>query len=420
MNTAPEFLLVNARAALGRCLASRPQSDLAIVFGFWVLRDTTIGGEAKDIAVAAARRSGAQQDFQTVATHGFALDCGLLDVDTAAAMKQGLDRVAGRMPFVDEIPMAFCSDAVGILGVALGTRKLADVFITNRITTWLGSFLNRIYEMNGTEDWQRCLFHAADRILGGQASVPESLSEQAADIRVVLTAKGILAPRAAEEAEREEQSALSLIVRQGSSPISYERAAIRLAALDVVTRSAPVAIPSRMSAQSLVRLLERVPAGLRKWTWEKTPRTSTTPPRQWHIDHEYHVQNLLWVLLAPLFPDIDDEQYSTKIGQKSPRADLYIPSMKLVIEAKFLRPGDKMQKIVDEISSDASLYGAMGNDCAGIIPFIWDDSARSQEHDYLRQGLKKLSGIVDAVIVSRPNDWDKLPTARPNRTRKGK
>jgi hypothetical protein len=77
------------------------------------------------------------------------------------------------------------------------------------------------------------------------------------------------------------------------------------------------------------------------------------------------------------------------------------------VEAKFLRAGDKMQKSIDEISSDASLYNAMGNDCAGIIPFIWDDSARSQEHDYLRQGLKKLPGIIDAVIVSRPSDWDK-------------
>jgi hypothetical protein len=74
-------------------------------------------------------------------------------------------------------------------------------------------------------------------------------------------------------------------------------------------------------------------------------------------------------MLAPIFPDLDDEQYLTKIGHKNPRADLHIPSMKLIVEAKFLRAGDKMQKSIDEISSDASLYNAMGNDCAGIIPF---------------------------------------------------
>jgi hypothetical protein len=115
---------------------------------------------------------------------------------------------------------------------------------------------------------------------------------------------------------------------------------------------------------------------------------------------------MLWFLLAPIFPDLDDEQYLSKIAQKNPRADLYIPSMRIIVEAKFLRKGDKLQKIIDEISSDASLYGAVGNDCDGVIPFIWDDSARSHEHDYLKQGLKKLSGIIGTVIVSRPSNWN--------------
>jgi hypothetical protein len=123
------------------------------------------------------------------------------------------------------------------------------------------------------------------------------------------------------------------------------------------------------------------------------------------MDHEYHVQNLLWALLAPIFPDLDDEQYLAKIGHKSPRADFYIPSMKIVIEAKFLRPEDRMQKVIDEISSDTGLYSALGNDCEGIIPVVWDDGARSHEHDYLRQGLRKLPNVVDAIVVSRPSAW---------------
>ena len=84
------------------------------------------------------------------------------------------------------------------------------------------------------------------------------------------------------------------------------------------------------------------PRRLRKWTWETEPRTTNGTARQWHIDHEYHVQNLLWVLLAPIFPDLDDEQYLTKIGQKNPRADLYIPSMRIIVEVKFLRSGDRI------------------------------------------------------------------------------
>jgi len=259
--------------------------------------------------------------------------------------------------------------------------------------------------MHGTEDWQRCLFRSADYVLGDNVGLPPSTSDDAPDVRIALRAKGLLPRKDGQAAEQEEAHALKIIASDGARQISFERAAMRLAAMEWISRSAPIVVPSRMTAQSLVRLLERVPAGLRKWTWEKTPRVARSPVRLWHIDHEYHVQNLLWLMLAPIFPDLDDEQYLAKIGQKSPRSDLYLPSMKVVVEVKFVRRGDKFQKIIDEISSDASLYGAMGNDCAGIIPFIWDNSARSQEHDYLRQGLKKLPGVIDAVVVSRPNDW---------------
>jgi hypothetical protein len=402
-----DFLLADARAALKRALACRPQSDPAIVFGYWMLMRPGDAPEATQIATAAMQRSGAQQDFQTVATLGFAREYGLLGPEAAGTLKQGLERLAGRSPVVDEIPMPFCSDAVGILGVALGTRSLADNGLSSQIVTWLSRFLPNIYNLDGTENWQRSLFQAADHVLGGGIKLPASALSQAEDVRIALGAKNTLPRSGGQQAEQEEERALKLILAQGTTETPYERAAIRLSALECIVRAAPAVVPGRISAHDLVRLLERIPAGLRKWTWEPKPRTTTGTARQWHIDHEYHVQNLLWVILAPIFPDLDDEQYLAKIGHKNPRADLYIPSMKLIVEAKFLRAGDKMQKIIDEISSDTGLYNAMGNDCAGIIPFIWDDRARSQEHDYLRQGLKKLPGIIDAVIVSRPSDWDK-------------
>lgn len=407
MTTASDFLLVDTRAALQRTLIRRPQADLALAFGYWMLMRAGDAPEAKTIATVAMQRSGAQLDFQTVATLGFARESGVLGPEAAGMLKQGLERLAGRRPFVDEIPMPFCSDAVGILGVALGTRALADNGVSSQIFTWLSSFLANIYSLDGTENWQRCLFQAADYILGGTIKIPAPTLDQAEDVRVALAAKNVLQQSCGKHAEQEDEKALKLILLQGASEASYERAATRLAALDYVLRAAPAVVPGRMSAADLLQLLERVPAGLRNWTWETKPRTPATTMRQWHVDHEYHVQNMLWFLLAPIFPDLDDEQYLTKIGQKSPRADLHLPSMKIIVEAKFLRKGDKLQKVIDEISSDASLYSALGNDCDGIIPFIWDDSARSHEHDYLRQGLRKLPNVIDAVVISRPSNWIK-------------
>jgi hypothetical protein len=407
MNSTSDLLLADARAALQRTLAHRPQTDLAIVFGYWILMRPADAPEAEKTISEAMQRTGAQQDFQTIATLGFATASGLFGVPESGTLKQGLDRLAGRQPFVDEVPMAFCSDAVGILGVALGTRFLANTSVSAKIVIWLSSFLKKIYHLDGTENWQRCFFQAADRVLGGSIGLASRRLDQSADVYLALTAKDIIVPSDRKTTEQEDEEALKLILLQGTHDIPYERAAVRLAALEYAVRSAPTVVPGRVSADGLVRLLERVPAGLRKWTWETQPRTINGAARQWHIDNEYHVQNLLWALFAPIFLDLDDEQYLAKIGQKNPRADLYVPSMKLIVEAKFLRTGDRMQKVIDEISSDASLYNALGNDCAGIIPFVWDDSARSQEHDYLRQGLKKLPGIIDAVVVSRPSDWDR-------------
>lgn len=405
VSKASNILLADARATLLRSLALRPQSDMAILFGYWMLMKAGDAQEAKQIAAVAVARSGAQLDFQTVATLGFAMESGLLGPEVSGTLKEGLQRLAGRRPFVDEIPMPFCSDAVGVLGVVLGARALGDSKILSEITVWLSSFLANINDREGTENWQRWLFRAADHLLSDKIQLPVPALDQAEDVRVALAARMVLPQSDGGQAEQEEEKALKLILREGGIEIPFERAAIRFTAPDFVIRAAPTVVPGRISPQDLVRLLDRIPAGLRKWTWETKPRTPNVPPRQWHIDHEYHVQNLLWAILAPIFPDLDDEQYLAKIGQKNPRADLHIPSMKVIIEAKFLRSCDRIQKVIDEISSDGSLYSAMGNDCAGIVTVIWDDSARSHEHDYLRRGLKKLPNIIDAVVISRPSDW---------------
>lgn len=155
------------------------------------------------------------------------------------------------------------------------------------------------------------------------------------------------------------------------------------------------------SLEDVSKLLTRVPAGLRRWTWEENSRTKNGQPRQWYIENEYHVQNLLYFLLAAVFTDIREEEYTGSVGQKKPRGDLEIPSLKLVIEIKFWYPKDKPQKIIEQIAEDTSLYLAQGSPHEQMIAFIWDDSRRTEEHHLLRE-IKRMNGIFDVVIVSRP------------------
>jgi hypothetical protein len=155
------------------------------------------------------------------------------------------------------------------------------------------------------------------------------------------------------------------------------------------------------SLEDVSKLLTQVPAGLRRWTWEENSRTKNGQPRQWYIENEYHVQNLLYFLLAAVFTDIREEEYTGSVGQKKPRGDLEIPSLKLVIEIKFWYPKDKPQKIIEQIAEDTSLYLAEGSPHEQMIAFIWDDSRRTEEHHLLRE-IKRMNGIFDVVIVSRP------------------
>lgn len=161
-----------------------------------------------------------------------------------------------------------------------------------------------------------------------------------------------------------------------------------------------------ISTSDLGALLRRVPGSLKRWTWEERGRTKNSPARKWHIDNEYHVQNLLWVLLSPLFPDLSDEVYTEKVGSVQPRADLYIPSLQLVIEVKFLRRRDSSQDLIRQIAQDASLYRAKGVGYGSIIAFVWDDSCRVQLHDEMTRGLCSIPGIIDAVVIPRPGNMD--------------
>jgi CRP-like cAMP-binding protein len=155
--------------------------------------------------------------------------------------------------------------------------------------------------------------------------------------------------------------------------------------------------------RQVITLLERIPASLKRWTWEETPRTSGGEIRKWHIDSEYHVQNLLYTVLAPLFPDIQDEITLGSVGSMQPRSDLIIPFLNLIIEVKIIKPNHSFNKILGEIAEDSAVYRATaGGEHKRIIAFVWDDSCRSHKHDSLRQGIRKLSGIDEIVIVSRP------------------
>lgn len=185
-------------------------------------------------------------------------------------------------------------------------------------------------------------------------------------------------------------------------------AALTLRAFDALCERNMPARLGRLEANDVVRVLKGVGHAMRSWTWEDKPRTPNSPKTRWDVENEYHVQNLLWTVLAPLFADLNAEEYAPPVGQKNPRMDLTIPSMRLVVEVKFVRAGASFAKVVEEIAADAALY-KVDPKWQVLIPFIWDDSRRSEDHPKLVEGLRKLDMVHDAVVLSRPGKMGKDP-----------
>jgi hypothetical protein len=271
---------------------------------------------------------------------------------------------------------------------------------------WLKTFIEDGRRGRGVASWEIPMFDACCQMLG-LALTSELMSDAAAaETRVALRSRGIDLQLSQEQFEADQERILTA-AKLADTGVNDIRAVIRLAALDWVYRTAPIIRPSHATVRDVVDLLKRVPAGLRRWTWESKPKTSAkaAEARRWHVDNEYHVQNLLWFLLAPMFPELVDEEYVPSVGQLQPRLDLAIPSLRLIVEVKFLRSGKPMGRLIEEIGADANLYLGRSDRFTQILPFIWDDSRRTHEHDMLLAGINKLPGIVDSVVVSRPGTF---------------
>jgi len=175
-----------------------------------------------------------------------------------------------------------------------------------------------------------------------------------------------------------------------------------LAALHWVRRAAPVILPGQATLTTVADLMRAVPRALQQWPWEERPKTKNSRVARWHIDNEYHVQALLWTILAPVFPDLKREEYAAQIGPIQPRIDFGIPSLRLLVEVKFARDRSALKNMVNEIAQDASNYFTTAGAYDSLLVFVWDNEGHTQDHDLVFSGLRRFERVADAVIVSRP------------------
>jgi hypothetical protein len=183
------------------------------------------------------------------------------------------------------------------------------------------------------------------------------------------------------------------------------RDAVRLVVFEHIrARLAHIGI-ARMTRENLVSLLGNVARSMRRWTFETDKRTPKSRVARWDIENEYHVQNLLWAVLAPVLADLEDEENLPSLGHKKPRADLGIPSLRTIIEVKFMRGAGQAAcaKIIEEVAADASLYLSKSTTYDNVIAVVWDNLVQTEQHAELKSGLEAINGVSAAIVLSRPS-----------------
>ena len=155
-------------------------------FVAWLLPDMVDREALKmNVLSVASRIAGAQRNYQDVATLGFAAECNLLDSDGMERLREGLRWMAGRTAHVDGYPADFCTDAVSLLGISLGLRRLNDSVAR---PDWIA----KTCAVSGqrADDWQASLIAIAHRISG--ASIDAIVSDE---VRLIAFSKGFVLSR---------------------------------------------------------------------------------------------------------------------------------------------------------------------------------------------------------------------------------
>ena len=206
----------------------------------------------------------------------------------------------------------------------------------------------------------------------------------------------------------------------GTAPTGLTSASRAWACSSKSSTSARAAIDQAILSRShLVTVLSRLEAAMRRWRCDDN---SVKHPIRWPVTAEREVQDILWLILRPVFDDLVDEETLPKLGHSTYRADFGIPSLGILIEVKYVRKSSDFKEVEKQVLEDSVAYLNGVTAYKEIVVFIYDDSASVQEHDTTATALRSIDGISDVIIVSRPSQLASptLPsqptdTAKPSR-----
>lgn len=325
------------------------------------------------------------------------LRCAVSGITAADKNKEDLARLLGQSSFMDGVPMPWVADIWAVLGIKWAVDHINDAAMLSKFIGWVNEFLPQRIRDGRLTLHEKTI---AEYILSNELTVTS-----AACVALFLHYKDILPIQNSEHKKKY----LEEFFEDFRDAYKLQHSPLILAlfvyVFDAVNSEVAALPPNLWGEQEIIKFLENIPAGLKRWTWEASPRTKNSSAVKWHVENEYHVQNLLYVMLAPIFPDVSDEVYTDPVGQKNPRLDLYLPSVNTVIEVKYRKDTKKsFQDLIGEVAEDASLYRADKKfKKSKLIVFLWDHTRATQEHVKFKEGVIRIDGINGSIVVCSPS-----------------
>lgn len=335
-------------------------------------------------------------DFNTLSLYQKCAIAGLGVLEKTISTRD-ISRLLGQAPKIDSTPRPWVSDVFGVMAVKWLVEQVNDARIAGEFENWISEFLTQQVSSDHLNLFEKDI---AAYMLTGESAIFSS-----GCVPLFLHYRRI---RRIED----HQARLSRIAcfmnefrAQAQADASTALLSVMVYVFDHVSQDVAIVPPKGWSLEDLLAFLEHIPVGLKRWTWEEVGRTKGTQPVKWYIENEYHVQSLLYALLAPIFNDIAEEVYLQPVGQKTPRADLYLPSMHTIIEVKYRKDVKKsFQTFIGEIAEDASLYRVDTTyRNARIVILLWDCTRATQEHAKFKEGVLKIDGLNGCVVICAPS-----------------
>jgi hypothetical protein len=400
MKEASVILLRDAKRTLREQVAQASAANaLLSAFSRWLGLGIENEALVDEVAAKAAGARAGERSSRGLAVLGF--HCASCPRENAPheAFRRQLEWVIGRPNFdAAGEPCGALVDPIILLGIFAGAEVAASEELRARFIDWLKRVIDDVKKITYSSQWQSALFGAVFRRATGDSNLLETASP-------LWLAAGLVAPGICRVRDEQAADVLKESLDYADESMDEFEAALRLVALNWAQGRALDLNLHALTGSDVARVLRNVSQVFLRWTWEEKPRTARrhAEARKWHIENEYHVQSLLYTVLKPIFPELDEEKYLASTGRYQPRADLCLPSLQLVIEVKYWYQGGSIKDITEQVASDHSLYLRADSPYRTMIAVIWDECGRIEEHREFERGLSGMMNMQSVIVISRPS-----------------